>query len=243
MVLPKNTIFQANKSLKQKRGGLTFCTLHSPEDFLACVDLQNQAWPESTIPVSLLAVLPLTGGLVAGAFNSKGRLLGCVTSSLAKIAGKLAHWSNRLVVSEEARDMNIGGNLKEFQKAYCLDQGIKKIYWSYDPLIARNAHLNLNKLGAKVVEYVEDMYAGSERNDHGMGSDRFIVEWNLIKPNRGKPTGDVKIEIPETMPDDPKWRLKTRNQFQSYLKRGYRVAGFNRDKGSHRCFYFLKPTE
>ena len=47
---------------------------------------------------------------------------------------------------------------------------------TYDPLVARNAHLNINVFGARIAEYVEDMYGETESPLHqGIGTDRFIV--------------------------------------------------------------------
>jgi predicted GNAT superfamily acetyltransferase len=52
------------------------------------------------------------------------------------------------------------------------------IYWTYDPLVARNAHLNFNKLGVFVAEYVEQMYGDTDSLLHrGLGTDRFVVAW------------------------------------------------------------------
>lgn len=53
------------------------------------------------------------------------------------------------------------------------------MYWTYDPLVARNAHLNLNLLGARVDEFVPDMYGDSDSELHQLGTDRFIVRWDL----------------------------------------------------------------
>ena len=54
------------------------------------------------------------------------------------------------------------------------------MYWTYDPLVARNAHLNFNRLGVTVDEYVEDMYGASDSDLHrGLGTDRFVVAWPL----------------------------------------------------------------
>ena len=53
--------------------------------------------------------------------------------------------------------------------------------WTYDPLVARNAHLNIVRLGARPVEYVRDLY-GSDTTSSlhaGLGTDRFVVEWRL----------------------------------------------------------------
>ena len=54
------------------------------------------------------------------------------------------------------------------------------MYWSYDPLVARNAHMNFNRLGVRVDEYIEDMYGPSSSTLHrGLGTDRLIVAWTL----------------------------------------------------------------
>ena len=50
------------------------------------------------------------------------------------------------------------------------------MYWTFDPLVAKNAHLNLNLLGARVVEYVRDMYGTTTSPLHnGLATDRLIV--------------------------------------------------------------------
>ena len=50
--------------------------------------------------------------------------------------------------------------------------------WTFDPLRARNAHLNLTKLGAVVREYRRDMYGQTDSELHrGIGTDRFVALW------------------------------------------------------------------
>ena len=61
------------------------------------------------------------------------------------------------------------------------------MYWTYDPLVARNAHLNLNRLGVSVAEFVSDMYGDSDSSRHQLGTDRFIVRWDLNGDPRGSP--------------------------------------------------------
>ena len=71
---------------------------------------------------------------------------------------------------------------KLFQKEYCLENDFNTIYWSYDPLEARNAYLNINKLGADIESYTEEYYPDSNSNRHkNIGTDRFIVKWTLKK--------------------------------------------------------------
>jgi predicted GNAT superfamily acetyltransferase len=126
------------------------------------------------------------------------------------VGGEIVHWSDMLVVRADARNRGIGRALKTFQRDTVRAMGIKTMYWTYDPQVARNAHLNLNVLGAQVTEYVPDMY--------GPGTDRFIVRWCLdgqAPPSVGAPDG--RIEIPAT-----------RAEFERAFAAGLRVIGFDR---------------
>jgi predicted GNAT superfamily acetyltransferase len=57
-------------------------------------------------------------------------------------------------------------------------QGLDHITWTYDPLLSRNAHLNIAKLGAVCTTYRRSEY-GEMRDDlnAGLPSDRFQVDW------------------------------------------------------------------
>ena len=58
--------------------------------------------------------------------------------------------------------------------------GITRVYWTFDPLESKNAHLNLNKLGAVAREYVQDMYGQTDSPLHsGIGTDRLVPTWTL----------------------------------------------------------------
>jgi predicted GNAT superfamily acetyltransferase len=95
--------------------------------------------------------------------------------------GRAVHWSDLLAVRADARDRGVGRQLKMFQRDLVRAMGANKMYWSYDPLVARNAYLNIMTLGAYPVEYVRDMY-GSDTGSilhRGLGTDRFIVAWML----------------------------------------------------------------
>ena len=153
--------------------------LASHEDYDACVALQQEVWGseyEEAVPASLLQVVPYVGGLVLGAFSGDRELLGFVFGLTGVKDEEIVHWSHALGVREGARNLGIGRLLKDHQRAELARRGIRSIYWTFDPLIAKNAHFNLNRLGARVVEYVPDMY-GTTRSPlhHGLATDRFIV--------------------------------------------------------------------
>jgi predicted GNAT superfamily acetyltransferase len=128
-----------------------------------------------------LKVTQKAGGIAAGAFSAEGRLLGFVYGLAGYAEGRPFHWSHMLAVYPEARDLGLGTRLKLYQREVLLGQGIEEARWTFDPLEARNAHLNLNHLGAEVAEYVENMYEGEMGSDlaRGIGTDRFILSWRI----------------------------------------------------------------
>jgi chorismate synthase len=143
----------------------------------ACVALQEEIWgDDDSVPASVLQVVSHVGGIVAGAFAADGELMGFVFGLPALVDGTIAHWSHVLGVRESARNAGVGRLLKEYQRAELARRGIDRMYWTYDPLVAKNAHLNLNLLGARVVEYVRDMYGTTTSPLHsGLATDRLIV--------------------------------------------------------------------
>lgn len=157
--------------------------LRTEREYAACVALQKETWGEQfseRVPLSILKVSQRIGGIVAGAFDAEDRLLGFVFGMTGVEGGQLVHWSDMLAVRAEARNLGIGRRLKEFQKAALLRIGVEKVYWTFDPLVSRNAHLNLNRLGAKVVEYVSNMYGDTDSSlQRGLGTDRFVVVWEI----------------------------------------------------------------
>ncbi|MBM3694514.1 MAG: acyl-CoA acyltransferase [Actinobacteria bacterium] len=233
--------------------GVTLRPLAGGDDLAACLEVQQAVWGndprELVLPIVLEATLR-AGGLLGGACDEAGRLLGFVYGMPAARDGRLAHWSHLLAVRPEARRLGLGLALKHWQRARLREQGVERAYWSYDPLLAGNAHLNLNLLGARVVEYVQEMYGGEVQGT--AGSDRLIVEWVLVAPAGTAPAPPREVvgletaALPEAGPigvavpgdfsalsaGDPvlagRWRAATRRAFTHYLARGFCVAGFRR---------------
>jgi predicted GNAT superfamily acetyltransferase len=155
--------------------------LRTLDELRACVSLQRETWGNEftdVVPTSILKVSQRVGGVAAGAFDEDNRLLGFVYGLTGVENGRIVHWSDMLAVRPEARNLGLGRALKEFQRRIVGELGGTVIYWTYDPLVARNAHLNFNVFGVRVAEYVEDMYGDTESPLHqGIGTDRFIVAW------------------------------------------------------------------
>ena len=153
--------------------------LVSAADQRDCIALQREIWGATfdPVPASLLHVALHLGGVALGAFDAQGHLGGFVFG-LTGIdeRGKVIHWSHMLAVRAHLREAGLGRRLKECQRQELARRQIDEMFWTYDPSIAKNAHFNLNVLGAKVVRYVPDMYGdtGSPLH-HGLATDRLIV--------------------------------------------------------------------
>lgn len=160
--------------------------LREIEELRACVALQEETWGHGfseRVPLSLLKVVQMVGGVAAGAFDEKGRLDAFIFGLTGVRDGELVHWSDMLAVRRGVRDRGLGTCLKLYQRSFLLDRGIRKVLWSVDPLQARNAQLGFAKLGIIVREYIRDMYGQSDSPLHrGIGTDRFVALWQLDSP-------------------------------------------------------------
>lgn len=164
--------------------------MRTEDEFAACVDLQRDTWGRSfsdVVPVSMLQISVKMGGVCLGAFAPEGNLLGFVFGVTGVREGELAHWSHMLAVRPEVRDRGMGRRLKLAQADALRARGVSTAYWTFDPLVARNAHFNINRLGVTMDEYVPDMYGRSDSELHRLGTDRFIVRWGLAGGITGIP--------------------------------------------------------
>ena len=153
-------------------------------EFAACVELQAATWGagfREMVPATILRISQRLGGVTAGAFTADGALAGFVFGITGVEDGAIVHWSDMLAVRHDMRDHGLGARLKAYQREAVRAVGATRMYWTYDPLVARNAHFNVNRLGVQVAEYVQDMYGadtGSTMHS-GFGTDRFVVAWDV----------------------------------------------------------------
>lgn len=153
------------------------------DEFRGCVRFQEETWGgdfSERVAVAILKVSQRLGGIASGAYDEAGDLAGFVFGMTGVQGGEVVHWSDMLAVRPELRNTGLGARLKAYQRETLLEQGITLVHWTFDPLESKNAHLNLNKLGAVVREYVQDMYGQTDSPLHtGIGTDRFVPTWIL----------------------------------------------------------------
>ncbi len=173
----------------------------SHEDRAKCVELQELTWGHDfteKVPAAMLLVAQKTGGVCAGAFAPDGTMLGYVFGVTGVKDGALMHWSDMLALRPEARGSGLAVALKEFQRDHCRRLGIRTIYWTFDPLVARNAHLNLNKMGARVDEYVVAMYGEATNSplQGDMPTDRYVLAWPVDPAAQAAPLDRLPAALP-----------------------------------------------
>lgn len=232
------------------------------DDYRQCLYLQTETWGEDfgeLVPAAILKISQKMGGVAAGAFADDDKMLGFVYGISGIRNGEPAHWSHMLAVRTELRDRSIGTQLKHYQRDSILKLGITKMYWTFDPLVARNAHFNLNVLGISIKEYVPDMYGdqGCGTMDDVIGTDRFVVQWDLNKAPKADAcsklasTAAKLIKIPgdihQLKTEDPDaaaaFRTKTRKTFMDLMRSGFRVTSFMKQGDGNGLYGLEPPTE
>lgn len=165
---------------------ITIRDLRSPDDLRAFENLQKEVWGEEVgevITSSMASIVQRIGGIAAGAFDPGGALIGLIFGFTGYRGGLLVHWSHMLAVREQWRDAGIGKKLKLYQREQLLKIGVDEVYWTFDPLVARNAFFNFNHLGVSASEYGLDMYGPGDDSEmfRGLGTDRLVVVWKIAK--------------------------------------------------------------
>jgi chorismate synthase len=156
-------------------------------DIEACVELQRAVWGLDDLEIAGTIQLAATlhaGGLLLVAKDTAGRIVGFAYAFAALRGGEPHLHSDMLAVLPEARGRGVGTRLKWAQRKEAVRRGIPLITWTFDPLQAENARLNLRRLGATAVELLPDLYGttGSALH-HGLPTDRLGVRWELNSPS------------------------------------------------------------
>jgi predicted GNAT superfamily acetyltransferase len=167
------------------------------EEFDACVELQREAFGYSDLEISPRRYLILSrhaGGWTLGAFDAEAALVGFVHHLVAvrRSGTEIIGYSHMMAVARAFQNRGVGALLKWAQRARALAEGRSHITWTWNPMQARNAHFNLNRLGVTVSSYASNFY-GTERraptptpssahdaaDAPAIDSDRLFADWDL----------------------------------------------------------------
>jgi predicted GNAT superfamily acetyltransferase len=218
---------------------MTIRPLTELDELQACVELQRRTWGLAdieVIPTRMLLTQIRIGGLILGAFED-GKLVGFLNATPG-IRGETPYWySQMLAVDAAYRNHGIGVSLKLTQRDHARELGIHLIEWTFDPLEAKNAYVNIVKLGVIARRYYVNLYGATVSDmQRGLQSDRLIAEWWIDQP-RVTIAGDVRrILVPSDIQalkrDNPKsaqeTQLRVRETFLQNFKDDYYAAGFER---------------
>ena len=163
--------------------------LEAPEQYHLCEQVQQAIWQSDLLevtPAHVLISAQRHGGLVLGAFDSTGQMIGCLFGFPGRVAPdnpaaagpQWQHYSHQMGVLPAWRGQGVGYRLKLAQREWALRQGFEVITWTFDPLEAANGTLNLGKLGAICRCYLRDLYGQmADGLNAGLPTDRFEVTW------------------------------------------------------------------
>jgi len=220
-------------------------SLHSLPEFHRCVQIAREVWADSELDVEphvTYVIADHTGGQVLGAFD--GDLMVGFTKAYIGLRGNTPYLHSHMTgVLPSHRDRRVGRHLKLFQREDALRRNIRLIEWTFDPLETKNAHFNINRLGAISRKYIPDFYGITTSPLHrSMPTDRLLVEWHLDTKRTVAAISDLSAdprecpshihlpaELEEWKASDPdkviEAQSRLRHEFTTWFSKGYAVLG------------------
>ena len=216
-------------------------SIHEQKKARQIFDATWQMDSGTEITSNLLHAMVHGGAYLSGAFIDE-KCVGAAFAFPATTQGLHLH-SHMTAVLVKYRDKGIGYSLKIDQWNWAKKNNYKEITWTFDPLVARNAKLNLIKLGVDISAYYPNFYGDMpDALNAGDESDRVMASWKvagdqpvakslIINPDKA----DTLIKIPEDIvtirsadiSENLKWRYKVREEFIRAFEKGGKVVGFS----------------
>jgi predicted GNAT superfamily acetyltransferase len=229
--------------------------MEEAQDMNVCVELQQRIWgyaPIDTVPDQIFIVAKKTGGQVMTAYDGDNPV-GFAVAFAAVREGLTYLHSHMVGVVEEYQNRGVGRLLKLAQREDALERGIDLIEWTFDPLQLKNAHFNIERLGAIVRHYIPNLYGRTSSPLHaGLPTDRLVAEWWVrsqrvedVLGGRLRALGSdcQRISIPADIRricgDEPltaeKIQTNVREQFRANIADGRAAVGFefNKELGTY----------
>lgn len=251
-------------STETTRANLEIREVSTIEEYDACIRLQREVFglPDLEIsPRRHLIVSHRAGGWTLGAFVD-GELIGFVHHLAAVEGDYIFGYSHMMAVAAEFQNKGVGAQLKWAQRARALREGRDYIKWTFEPMRARNAHFNLNRLGVVIREYAVNFYGtdystnpAEKGSVSGMDSDRLFASWDLtaprvaalarreeVSPGHAEREIEIPADFSSLLKSDPESAkrevLRVRNEFVQTLSAGFVCRAFERDSERPRYLFY-----
>jgi predicted GNAT superfamily acetyltransferase len=247
------SVAEASLAAAEQRAGVQLRVAADRADLNYARTIFDEVWPSSAtqLQANLLHAIVHAGGYCSIAVHGD-HVVGAAMGVLGRHRDSTDQWrvhlhSHMAAVLPEYRDRHIGSALKVHQRLWALDHEIPVVTWTFDPLVRRNAYVNLIKLGTEVRGYAADFYGPMDDGINvGDPTDRMFAWWEvksaradaaaagemqLMTPQPGQREVPIPDDIVEIRRADPqqalRWRLDVREQMTSALDAGYRVVGLS----------------
>lgn len=193
-LLPHDDPRESARRASARAGVQVYCVA-APTELHEVAAVLDRVWRtepgRSVMQPNTLMALAHTGNYVAVAEHEAG-IIGACVGFFGEPAAAVLH-SHFAGVLAGHTGGGVGMALKMHQRAWCLERGIPRVSWTYDPLVARNAYLNLHRLGARATAFHADFYGSmTDPINAGDDTDRFWVEWDLDVSAPAPFSGDVE---------------------------------------------------
>lgn len=204
----------------------------SHQDLDEVTRIQAEVWNVADIDIAgriQLRASQHAGGSVLIAEEDDGAIAGFAYAFPAFEHGEAFWHSDMLAVRPRSRGGGVGQALKWAQREEALRKGIARITWTFDPMQAGNAHLNLELLGATAREYLSNFYGVTSSDlHHGLPTDRLLASWDLASPRvralaRGERPAPARADATVAVP--PVWNELVKRDPQRARDEQRRVEG------------------
>jgi len=241
-----------NPSKPEQMGLIEIRVAHTPADSALIAELFDQVWDVK----SMVSPEIMTASLHNGGYGSViyidsgdrrrpvGAAFALVGRALPGCNGPNLH-SHATGVLPEFVGRGIGEMIKRHQWHWAKENGFDTITWTFDPLVRRNAHFNLVKLGATVLGYHQNFYGELDDGiNAGEQSDRVLVRWDVtgvdaprantfVEPSKTAFVIETPVDIEQLRKTDRTqsdgWRARQRAAFESAQLNGLQVVGLSND--------------
>lgn len=196
------------------RAGVEIRLLHDLSELDVARRIFDEVWPadDTQMQPNVMRALMHAGGYCAAAYAGDepvGAALGFIGRHREGAGWDVHLHSHMAAVREGFRDRHIGTALKLHQRVWARAQGIPVIVWTFDPLVRRNARLNLLKLGVEVRGFEPDFYGEmSDGINSGDPTDRLFAWW-VVDSALADAAADGTLEPigADVIDAHPEWRV------------------------------------